>query len=122
MKKTSVGLLKIRKKYRFDLCVLNIKEDISYTKIPLIYTGFADFFNNFIDFSWKKWLIKLINHPLHVCDSHVVHFEAGYPSNSNTISYLPRELFNRRYKMSAKCQIQEASFISFFEGFFRLDT
>ena len=38
-----MGLVKIRKKYRFDFCVLNIEEDISYTKIPLFNTGFADF-------------------------------------------------------------------------------
>ena len=42
MKKTSVGLVKIRKKYRFDFCVLDIKEEISYTKIPLINTYFDD--------------------------------------------------------------------------------
>ena len=41
--KTSMGLVKIRKKYRFDFCVPNIKKDISYTKIPLINAGFDDF-------------------------------------------------------------------------------
>ena len=38
-----MGLVKIRKKYRFDFCVLNIEEDIPYTNIPQIITGFADF-------------------------------------------------------------------------------
>ena len=38
-----MGLVKIRKKYRFDFCVLNIEQDISYTNIPQINTGFADF-------------------------------------------------------------------------------
>ena len=38
-----MGLVNIRKKYRFAFCVLNIEEDISYTKIPLINIGFADF-------------------------------------------------------------------------------
>ena len=42
MKKTSVGLVKIRKKYRFEFFVLNIKE-ISYTKIRLINTDFDAF-------------------------------------------------------------------------------
>ena len=38
-----MGFVKIRKKYRFVFCVLNIEEDISYTNIPQINTGFADF-------------------------------------------------------------------------------
>ena len=40
-----MGLVKIRKKYRFDVLVLNIKEEISYTKIPLINTDFDDFYS-----------------------------------------------------------------------------
>ena len=43
MKRNPCALVKIRKKYRIDFCVLNLKEDISYTKIPLINTGFDDF-------------------------------------------------------------------------------
>ena len=39
-----MGLVKIRKKYRFDFCVLNIEEDISYTNIPQIDTGLLIFF------------------------------------------------------------------------------
>ena len=36
--------MKIRNKfnYGFEFCVLNIKEEISYTKIPLINTDFDD--------------------------------------------------------------------------------
>ena len=36
--------MKIRKKYRFDILVLNIKEEISYTEIPLINTYLYDFY------------------------------------------------------------------------------
>ena len=55
-----MGLVKIRKKYRFDFCVLNIEEDISYTNIPQINTGFADFFLSFPRFFMEKMMKKAL--------------------------------------------------------------
>ena len=117
-----MGLVKIRKKYRFDFCVLNIEEDISYTNIPQINTGFADFL-----------IISKIFHGKNGEESFkIIHYAFVTPmeyiwrldtlATEIPLSTSPENSSIEGTKCPPNVKSKEATFTSFFGGFFRLDT